>query len=281
MQTEFDVGIFSGWSDVGGSTESFINLTNLFNENGINTVFFGPHSWHLGKCKSAIIPQATINITFKNIIYHFLKYPLEYKKYWETANHILSCHETTVNPLYHTYRNQISNNIFDHIQFVSESQREYQLSLFNLPPDHTIVIPNITDPKLKKISISHTEKIGGIIGSIDTNKATHESIISALHDGCKRIKIYGKVVDVEYYNTMIQPMISTNPSIISYEGVVSDKIKIYESITDVYHNSKSETWGYIQAECDITGIPFHSSSKNNLMYLSNNDILKMWKGILV
>lgn len=49
------VKILSGWSNKGGSTFAFINLTNELNKNGIDTTFYGPHNWHLDKCKSGLL----------------------------------------------------------------------------------------------------------------------------------------------------------------------------------------------------------------------------------
>ena len=45
------VKIVSGISMSGGSTIILINLTNLFNSKGIDTTFYGPHDFHLNKCK--------------------------------------------------------------------------------------------------------------------------------------------------------------------------------------------------------------------------------------
>jgi hypothetical protein len=46
------IKIISGHSAEGGSTEILINLTNLFNENGYDCIFYGLHDFHLGRCKS-------------------------------------------------------------------------------------------------------------------------------------------------------------------------------------------------------------------------------------
>ena len=55
------VKIISGYSEKGGSTTAFINLTNIFNENGIDCVFYGPHQWHLDKCKSGTFNDLKYN----------------------------------------------------------------------------------------------------------------------------------------------------------------------------------------------------------------------------
>ena len=45
------IKICTGWSNPGGSTTAFINLCNLFNESGHECTMYGPHDWHLTKCK--------------------------------------------------------------------------------------------------------------------------------------------------------------------------------------------------------------------------------------
>ena len=65
------IKIFTGWSNPGGSTTALINLCNLFNDNGYECVMYGPHPWHLNKCRGAQLQTATTKESDK-IIYHFL-----------------------------------------------------------------------------------------------------------------------------------------------------------------------------------------------------------------
>ena len=62
------VKIVSGWSGTGGSSTANINLTNLFNDNNIDCTFYGPHDWHLDKCRGAKLQAATTKES-DNIIY--------------------------------------------------------------------------------------------------------------------------------------------------------------------------------------------------------------------
>ena len=83
------VKILSGWSNKGGSTFAFIKLTNELNNAGIDTTFYGPHEWHLDKCKSGLL-----NNNFKTnkddiLIVHFLN--LGQRP--DVKKVILSCHE--------------------------------------------------------------------------------------------------------------------------------------------------------------------------------------------
>jgi hypothetical protein len=48
------IKILTGFSDKGGSTNAFVNLTNEFNKLGYDCTLYGPHSWHLVKCQSKL-----------------------------------------------------------------------------------------------------------------------------------------------------------------------------------------------------------------------------------
>ena len=71
-----DVRIVSGWSNPGGSTVAFINLCNLFNNNGIDCTFYGPHDWHLDKCQSSSLNKENplLDTDGASFIFHFSFY---------------------------------------------------------------------------------------------------------------------------------------------------------------------------------------------------------------
>ena len=54
---------------------------------------------------------------------------------------------------------------------------------------------------------------------------------------------------------------------------------MYNSLTDVYHSSLSETFNLIKGECELTGINYHGldSAESGAEYLSNDKILKAGK----
>jgi hypothetical protein len=47
----------------------------------------------------------------------------------------------------------------------------------------------------------------------------------------------------------------------------------------VYHSSLSETYGLVEAECRLSGIPFNGKS-NGQEILSEEEILEKWESIL-
>jgi hypothetical protein len=254
--------ILSGWSAQGGSSTAFINLTNALNDAGYETIFMGPHGWHLGKCKAE---QYTLNTKLKvnkedTLIVHFKN---NFVQRPPVKGFFLSCHEQDIFPLVN-----IKYDIFDKIHYVSEHQRKFHG--LNHP---YCIIPNILDdlkPNEKTIG-----KIGGIIGSIDRNKQVHLSIQKALKDGCEKVYIYGLITDPNYWQSLVVPLIDGIKVI--YKGYEENKQKIYDSITDVYQDSKMETWGYIKGECKITNTNYHGSKATDGYWeMSKNDIVKNW-----
>jgi hypothetical protein len=67
------IKIVSGFTEKGGSTTAFINLTNALNQRDINTTFYGPHTWHLDKCKSGILDNSLTVDKDDKLICHFIQ----------------------------------------------------------------------------------------------------------------------------------------------------------------------------------------------------------------
>ena len=121
------IKILSGWSNPGGSTVAFVNLCNLFNERGYDCTFYGPHAWHIGKCKSAWLDECPLNEADERLIVHFLKLPA---RPVESESVILACHEQEVFPVKNL------DCFWDETVFVSESQKSWHGT-------EGIVIPNV------------------------------------------------------------------------------------------------------------------------------------------
>lgn len=258
------IKIITGFSAQGGSTVAFINLTNALNEIGIETVLFGPHDWHIGKCRSERLMsrklQTKVNDT---LIFHF--WQLQARP--PVKKVILSCHEQNVFPL-----QNINYKVFDKIHFVSETQRQYHKI------DHPyFIIPNILDDL--KFNPKPTEKVAGIIGSIDRNKQVHVSIQRALQDGFEKVLIFGKITDHQYWETEVLPLVDTEK--VKYYGFVDDKQAMYDKITDVYFSSIMECKPMVVAECQLMGKNLHVLPDKNYMkqqfIYKKEDILELWK----
>lgn len=258
------IKIITGHSSYGGSTTAFINLTNLFNKNGIECKLYGPHEWHLNKCNADMFNNFRPE-PHDRVIVHFLnineRIPSEVV--------ILSVHEQNVFKI-----KDINLDFYDKIHFVSEHQRQYH----GVDKD-SFIIQNVLDD-LKK-NPKPLEKIAGIIGTVDPNKNVHISIANALKMGFKKIKIYGNISNQSYFREKVEPYVKAYKNIVSLEGFCEDKQAMYDSVTDVFVSSEMETWSYVIGECRITGTNLHTiKGKNyveNFKMLNNKDILLNWK----
>jgi hypothetical protein len=263
MQSQ-KVKLLSGWSNPGGSTVHHIALTNLLNENGYDCTFYGPHDWHLDKCKSKKISNY-YELDLKNhevFISHFVG-PIKVNN--KSIKHILSCHETNLF--------QVNASMYDAIHFVSEGQKSWH-KIDKRNEDKCFIIPPIVD----KIDwVNPKNEIAGVIGSIDSHKQTHQAIISAIALGAKKVYLYGLPTESQYYNDKILPFIQRGW--VELKGHSDDKKAMYNSVSFVCHASIRETYGLVEAECKLAGINF-IGRKNNPIVLSKKEILEKWKTIL-
>lgn len=258
------VKILSGHSDKGGSTVAFINLTNIFNKNGIECTFYGPHEWHLDKCKSDLLqnykPQHS-----DILITHYLRLP----KRPIAKKVVLSCHEKW------WYEVADIKQFWDTAIFLHQEHKDYH---WRYNEDYKI-IPNFKEVLTPSDKL-HLDKVAGIIGTIEDRKQTHISIQRALNDGCEKIYLFGHIGNADYYNNYVKPLMKEK---IEHVGHVTDKQKMYNSIGRVYHSSKGEVACLVKDECYSTNTKFYGNSEteNEVSKLTNEEILTLWKSTLV
>ena len=261
------VKIVTGWSKPGGSTIAHINLCNLFNSSGIDCTLYGPHEWHLDKCK------ASTHAGFKEeqddiIISHFCNLNPDRLDYYG-CEHYLSCHETDLFPL-----KKMNLDQYKVIHYVSNHQKKW----------HSVNYPNVIISNI--IADLQPSPLGteacGIIGSVDSGKQTHMSIERAIWDGWEKIYLFGLLNDPTYARKYIEPLIEKHKGKIHYQGHVDDKQKMYDSIDAVYHSSQRETFNYVKAECEKTGVSYRGleSAETDAVYMDNEEILDSWKKLL-
>lgn len=232
------IKIFTGFSDGGGSTIAHINLVNELNNLNIPAILYGPHEWHLNKCKSELLNNFDGNIKKDDIILvHFLNF----KNRPNCKKFILSCHETSLFPL-----RQIKHDHYDIIHFVSDFQKNWHG--INHP---SVVIPPITYSIPWK---NNSTGFAGVVGSIDSNKRTHLSIKRALDSGYKKVLLFGKITDSKYYEDHVKCFIDTGKAV--YMSHIDDKIQMYNSIDKIFHSSIIECCPLVKAECLLSGIPY-------------------------
>jgi len=250
------VKIISGHTNPGGSTVAHINLCNLFNEYGLDAVFYGPHDWHLDKCRADKASSLVIN-SEDLLIVHYLVMP---ERPALAKKVILSCHEK------HNYPIAKINRFWDGIHFVFASQRDWHQV-------QGVVIPNrIT--KLEPRTVSNG--IAGVIGSIQPHKQTHTSIDRALNEGYSKVLVYGVADDPDYFISHIKHYIDSGCA--ELREFEDDKQKMYDSVEAVYNSSESETFNFIRAECTATGTRYHGvdTSDPEVTLYSDKEIFSAW-----
>ena len=256
------VKILTGYSGNGGSTHSFINLTNLLNDNGYDCTLYGGHKYHLDKCKSGTFLQLDLSPD-DILICHFLP---NIQNRLTVKKMILSLHEKALFPL-----KERTYQIYDKIQYLNEDQRLWH------GVDHPYFIcPNVHTPLVKKEKTF--SNVAGIIGTIDHNKQTHVSIQRAIDDGMDVINVYGVVTDEPYYMKYVLPLCKQYGYKICMPGFVEDKQLMYDSISDVYMSSLSENQSYVADECFMTGTRFHGNDavKPVTEIKDNKYVLETW-----
>lgn len=253
------VKIVSSWTKPGGGTIAHIALTNLLNANGYDCTLYGPHDWAKGKCKFDTINNSQISPD-DILISHFINIPPSLK----AKKHILYCHEKHLLPL-----KEVDLSSYDHIVFVSEEQKTWQ----GIDFPHSIIPSPVDKFKWK----NPENNFAGVIGSIDRNKQTHVSIERALNDGFTKVVLFGDVTDLAYFNENVNVYLESGDVYLS--GHQDDREAMYGSVCEVYHSSLSETYGLVEAECRVSGIPFNGKS-NNQIILTDQEILDLWKPLL-
>ena len=237
------IKIITGWSNQGGSTTAHINLCNLFNENGIDCTLYGGQPWHLDKCRSG------------------------------TLEDIGEIDEKDLFPV-----NKLDLSQYDCVQFLNEQQRDWHLKDMTEEVTH-VIIPNVYDTLQKSKKTHSTREVAGVIGSIDKNKNTHISIEKALSDGFKKVLLFGKLTDFEYFKESVEPLLNEN---VVLAGYIEDKQKMYDMVGTVYLSSDSECAPLVKGECKLTGTKFrgNENTRGAADPAPKEAILAMWKKCL-
>ena len=265
------IKIISGWTDPGGSTVANINLCNMFNEHGHECLLAGPHDWHMDKCNGVTVTNDNAGALFQDLtdedilICHFVPHA---PKPPNVGMMVLSCHETDIYPV-----RDFPYKQYDVIHYVSNYQKGWHK--VNHP---SVIIPNIVD-KVKWTAPG--AKLAGVIGSLDAHKQPHLAVKAALEAGYNKVLLFGKVTNINYFNTIIWPLIQSGK--VKYLGHVDNKEKMYGSLDAVYHSSKRETFGLVRAECELAGIPFvdvGDSSEHEIEIIDREEIYLRWKKLL-
>jgi len=257
------IKIATGFSHKGGSTFAFINLTNELNKRGYDCTLYGPHNWHLDKCKSGLLKDMVLD---KNdvLIIHFLKPELRP----DVRKVILSTHEKNL------YEVGSIKQFWDLAVFLNQKHADYH---WTYNGDY-VLIPNLKETLIKKDK-KHLDKVAGIIGSFDLNKQVDVSIKRALTDGCEKVYLFGDPNSGNYFQEKVKPLLSEKVQLI---GFLENKQEMYDMIGRVYHSSISEVATLVKDECESTGTKFFGNEATTYepIVMTNDQIIDKWINIL-
>ena len=194
------------------------------------------------------------------VISHYILWPIRP----QVKKMILYCQETDLFDL-----KKLNCDMHDQIVFVSAFQKTWHNT-------DGLVIPPLGQ-SLKPVDISNNN-IAGIIGSIDSHKQTHISIMRALEDGYKKIQLWGIKSSDDYFDLKIAPFIKDN--LCSYMGTFTDAQSVYNTLHSVYCSSLRETYNYVQLECLQTGVQYKGTPENTFAVdhfcFDNKKIIDKW-----
>jgi hypothetical protein len=256
------IKILTRHSAYGGSTIALIRLCNLFNSSGLECTLYGPNTWHLNKCNGGLLNIARIGRS-DTVIYHCL----DAKKRPDVRKFVLTCHEK------HDYPLQAKPyQVFDNIHFVSEAQFMWH----HILPKRFFICPNL-QPDLKP-SPAKPDRVAGIIGTVMRIKRVDISIQRALDNNMQSILIYGNKGDDDHFEKDVKPFLDRY-SQVRYMGWQENVQAMYDSISDVYHSSESETYCLVVDECIATETVFHGNDNIPICRARKTDseILQIWR----
>jgi len=253
------IKIASGYTGPGGSTVALANLTNALNAVGVTCTLYGPHDWHLDRCRAARLEDLSLEVDDR-LITHFL--PLQRRP--NVAIVLLASHEKGWFPISHIPRH------WDRAVFLHEAHREFH-------SDYTgeyLLIPNIREP-LTAGDKTGVATVSGVIGSIEERKQTHVSILRALGDGREKVRVFGQVSDRSYFDRHVAPLLGPR---VEWCGYSTDKQAMYDSIGSVYHSSLGEVACLVKDECHATNTAFFGNEQtaNEVSTMSNDTIVARW-----
>lgn len=260
------VKIVTGYSGLGGSTLSFINLTNHLNKLGIECKLFGRDSWHLDKCNAGHTDEVAL-MPDDILVAHFIR--LNHRP--PVKKVILVLHENKS-----AYDVASIKPFWDVVVFLNERHRNLHVEFRG----NFRIIPNPIDDFTPTTNVG-LEKIAGVIGSIEVRKQTHISIERALKDGCEKVILFGGIGEQDYFDEVVAPLLSDN---VIYSGVEENRQKIYESVGRVYLSSKAEVAPtLVRTECEQTNTLFFGNEESVAVEqnLTNGEILNLWKELLL
>jgi hypothetical protein len=166
---------------------------------------------------------------------------------------------------------------WDEVIFLHTAHKDYHKA--NGYHGNYSIIPNIKETLVPKDK-SELDLVAGIIGSVETRKQTHLSIIKALKDGCEKIYIFGNILEEGYFNSYVAPLLYNKK--VNIGGFCENKQEMYDKIGRVYHSSLGEVACLVKDECYLTNTKFfgNEETSHEVSPLTNEEIINLWKKVL-
>ena len=251
------IKIVTGYSNPGGSTVALKNLCKEFNARDIDCEMYGPNEWHLKfGDQHKLIKNLAINSEDK-VIAHYINLPENIRD-----QTVFSCHE-----MWWFDFNNVSK-FYKKVQFLTPKQANYHSGVTDY-----VLIPNVKE-HIEVDRGSDARNVAGIIGAIEPRKNTTLSSQRAREAGCKKILLFGPIMDDRYYDQEVIPLMKDDTKYMGY----ASKSKIYSSIDTVFHSSNGEVASLVKDECATTGVKFfgNSSTDNMLSTMTNDEVISAW-----
>jgi hypothetical protein len=245
------------------NTESFIELTNLFNNNNLKCTLYGPDEWHIDKCNGKNSREFRLQkndiIIINNIkilsIFDLLKIrdiclnkkPRKNKKIRHKIRNIIKDFFYKFIQVYNIPKiksckvilslqeSVLSNDIHHIYKKIHICNKKSSKGISKKQDNRYFECPSIF-PKPKRTSKS-TENYIAIIQDLTLENNIDKIIKTALlNNTSKQIVLYGAITNPIYFYQKIIPIMQTN-EIVKYAGFV-DIEKIYESSSTILINDE-------------------------------------------
>lgn len=285
-----------------GTIEQYVELCNLLNKIGYECTIYSLNDIFKNKCKSAplssFIPQENDFIILDNLpvrkindlynlagLLEFLSSPLtknklkyRFKRWLKIKKGNLKRHLTPDKPKnfdlilnWQTFNEdeirQTNLKLYDAILLMDEKQKQKIAGKYK-----NIVLP-LFSSNIEQ-SIKKPAKVAGILAPISKFGRIKKSINEAIKDGMEKIYLYGRMEEPKHYYEKIAPILAEYKGRIQYCGPISDKQKIYDSVSDVYDFSEYRANGTLELECNLSGTTLHTNQSLSPVVKTNDEIIE-------
>lgn len=257
------VKFITGNGNFGGSTIALMEHCRVLNASGHEATLYSNQTWCIERSEYAR-PMSEFKIDEDDIlIYHLV----EMRRRPKCARCYLYLHEKG---LWDTRK--IDTFAFDEVIFVSESQKAW----------HGIDGPIIPNPMGKMVDTSKHRppgrNIAGVVGTIQSRKMQHISIVKAISDGVESVLLFGDY-EPRYFESEIMPLFSDR---VIYKGIFepNERMSMYNQFDTLYIHSSDESASMALGECRMLGKPVVKGEfVQDYEIVSDDEVASRWSSL--